>query len=225
VCPLRTPPLNETCAVDQPTYCPHVDHSIFHSPASVDRLREATLLPRVEMIFGDMRAHQQEEECSCEARVWHSTTMAEECKVGRSDLGRVWRIQNRGGSSRPFALSTILHQDPRYFPSHKRTFIARTWYSATRVVVTRNDNGDSTFNTSEFLGALATSALQNAHYPRHDRSFGDTMNRLSGALISDAIGDLQREFTPDMKRLFRRHAPKKILQIEEQIPIPAEDKP
>ena len=51
------------------------------------------------------------------------------------------------------------------------------------------------------------------------------MNRLSGALISDAIGDLQREFTPDMKRLFRRHAPKKILQIEEQIPIPAEDKP
>jgi len=124
-----------------------------------------------------------------------------------------------------FALSTILHQDPRYFPSHQRTFIARTWYSTTRVVVTRNDNGDSTFNTSEFLGAAATSALQNAYYPRHDRSFGDTMNRLSGALISDAIGDLQREFTPDMKRLFRRHAPKKILQIEEKLPLPAEDKP
>jgi len=50
------------------------------------------------------------------------------------------------------------------------------------------------------------------------------MNRFSGALASDAIGYIQREFTPDMKSLFRKHAPKKILQIEEKLPIPAEDK-
>jgi hypothetical protein len=124
-----------------------------------------------------------------------------------------------------FALSTILHEDPRYFPSRKRTLIARIWHSTTRVVVTKNDNGDSTFNTSEFLGVLATTTLQNAYYPRYDRTFGDTMSRFSGALISDAIGDLQREFTPDMKRLFRKHAPKKLLKIEEELPIPAEDKP
>ena len=51
------------------------------------------------------------------------------------------------------------------------------------------------------------------------------MNRFSGALSSDATGDLLREFTPDMKRLFHKHAPKKILQIEEKLPIPEEDKP
>src|SRR4029077_12622916 len=67
VCSLRTRPLRETRAVDQPTYCPHVDHSMFHSPASVDPLREATLLPRVEVIFGDLRAHQQGEERSGES--------------------------------------------------------------------------------------------------------------------------------------------------------------
>jgi hypothetical protein len=50
------------------------------------------------------------------------------------------------------------------------------------------------------------------------------MNRFSGALSSDVIGDLLREFTPDMKRLFRRHAPKKVLRIEDRLPIPAEDK-
>jgi hypothetical protein len=93
------------------------------------------------------------------------------------------------------------------------------------VVVTKNDKGDSTFNTSEVLGALFASSLQNAYYPRHDRSFGDTMNRFSGALSSDAIGYLLREFTPDMKRLFRKHAPKKIKRIEEKLPIPPEDKP
>lgn len=119
-----------------------------------------------------------------------------------------------------FALSTILHQDPRYFPSRKRRLISRMWYSATRVAVTKNDSGDSTFNTSELLGALFASSLQNAYYPRHDRSFGDTMNRFGGALSSDAIGDLLREFTPDMKRLFRKHAPKEIQKIEEKLPIP-----
>jgi len=123
------------------------------------------------------------------------------------------------------ALSTILHQDPRYFPSPKRSIIARVWYSTTRVAVTKNDNGDNTFNTSELLGTLFTSALQNAHYPKHDRNLGDTMNRFGGALSSDAIGDLLREFTPDMKRLFRKHAPKKILKMEEKLPLPSEDKP
>src|SRR5437899_1817874 len=87
------------------------------------------------------------------------------------------------------------------------------------------DNGDSAFNTSEFLGALFASSLENSYYPRHDRTFADTMNRFGGALSSDAITDLLREFTPDMKRLFRRHAPKKIRRIEEKLPIPPEDKP
>ena len=51
------------------------------------------------------------------------------------------------------------------------------------------------------------------------------MNRFGGALSSDAIGYLLLEVTPDMKRFFRKHAPKKILKMEEKLPIPAEDKP
>jgi hypothetical protein len=124
-----------------------------------------------------------------------------------------------------FALSTLLHQDPRYFPSLKRKFISRSWHAVTRVVVTKSDNGGSTFNSSEFLGALFTSALQNSYYPRHYRTFADTMSRFGGALSSDAISYVLREFTPDMKRLFRRHAPKEIQRIEEKLPIPPDDRP
>jgi hypothetical protein len=124
-----------------------------------------------------------------------------------------------------FALSTLLHQDPRYFPSRKRKLVSRAWYAATRVVVTRNDRGYSAFNTSELLGALFTSALQNSYYPRHDRNLADTTDRFTGALGSDAVGNIAREFTPDMKQFFRKHAPKKIRKIEEKLPIPAEDKP
>ena len=123
------------------------------------------------------------------------------------------------------ALSTILHQGPRYFPSHRRSLISRSWYAATRVVITRNDSGNNTFNTSELLGTLFTSSLQNSYYPRRERNFSETMNRFTGALSSDAIGNLQREFTPDMKRLFRKHAPKEIQKIEEKLPIPTDDKP
>jgi hypothetical protein len=93
------------------------------------------------------------------------------------------------------------------------------------VVVTKNDSGNSTFNTSEFLGALFTSALQNTYYPTQDRNVEETMNRFSGALSSDAIGNLLREFTPEMKRLFLRHAPKEVRRIEKKLPIPPEDKP
>lgn len=119
-----------------------------------------------------------------------------------------------------FVLSAVLHQDPRYFPSKKSKKIPRAWYAATRVVVGKSDNGSDTFNSAEFLGALFTSSLQNAYYPEHDRGFGETMSRFLGALLSDASSNVLREFTPDMRRMIRRHAPEKIKQIEEKIPDP-----
>lgn len=124
-----------------------------------------------------------------------------------------------------FLLSSLFHQDPRYFPSGHKKVVARAIYAVTRVIETRADNGDTTVNTSELLGALLTSSLQNAYYPRPDRGFGNTMDRYSGALTSDAISDLTHEFAPDMKRLFHRHAPKEVIKIEDKLPIPAEDKP
>jgi hypothetical protein len=124
-----------------------------------------------------------------------------------------------------YALSTLLHQDPRYFPSQKKRLFARTWYAVTRVAVGRSDDGSSTFNSPEFLGSLFASALQNSYYPRVDRTLGDTMDRFAGSLTSDVLDDLLHEFAPDMKRLFRRWAPPTVKRIERELPIPAEDKP
>lgn len=123
-----------------------------------------------------------------------------------------------------FVLSTLLHQDPRYFYSTKTRPIPRLWYAATRVLVTRSDRGYNTFNSSEFLGALFTSSLQNAYYTNRDRGLDETMNRFLGALSSDASSNILREFTPDMKRMFKRHAPQKIQEIEQKLPLPPEDK-
>ncbi len=123
-----------------------------------------------------------------------------------------------------FVLSTLLHQDPRYFYSTKTRTVPRLWYAATRVLVTRSDRGYKTFNSSEFLGALFTSSLQNSYYTNRDRGLDETMNRFLGALSSDASSNILREFTPDIKRMFKRHAPQRIQRIEQKLPLPPEDK-
>ena len=107
-----------------------------------------------------------------------------------------------------FVLSSLLHQEPRYFLSGRSSFLGRAWYAATRVLVTKGDSGLSEFNSSELLGALATSSLQNAYYPSRSRTLDGTMSRFTGALGSDAASNLLHEFAPDLKRIFRRHAPK-----------------
>jgi hypothetical protein len=124
-----------------------------------------------------------------------------------------------------YLLSTVLHQDPRYFPSTKTSVIGRAWYAATRVVLTRGDNGQTEFNASEMLGALSTSALQNSYYPQHYRTVDGTISRFTGALSSDATSAILREFTPDLKRMFNRHCPRKLKAFEDKLPLPEEDKP
>lgn len=124
-----------------------------------------------------------------------------------------------------YVLSTVLHQDPRYFYSTKTSLIGRAWYAATRVIITRGDNGRSEFNASEILGALSTSALQNAYYPQHYRNVNDTLGRFTGSLSSDATSAILREFTPDLKRLFDHYCPRNLQRLEARLPIPDEDKP
>ena len=122
-----------------------------------------------------------------------------------------------------FLLSTLLHQDPRYFRSGKKGLIPRSWYAATRVLVTRDDDGDSTFNTSEFLGTLLTSSLQNAYYPDSDRGFPNTMTRFVGALGSDTTTNIIREFWPDIRCFFRKHEPGNVKKIKSKIPRRIQD--
>jgi hypothetical protein len=124
-----------------------------------------------------------------------------------------------------YVLSTLLHQDPRYFYSTKTNLVARAWYAATRVIITRGDDGRSEFNASEILGALSTSALQNSYYPQHYRTVDATIGRFTGSLSSDATSAILREFTPDLKRMFHQYCPRNIQRFEARLPIPEEDKP
>jgi hypothetical protein len=112
---------------------------------------------------------------------------------------------------------TILHQDPRYFPSHKTNVFDRMAYAASRAVITRSDNGGNVFNSSLLLTLLVTSALNNGYKPNYDQSFQATMANTFAGLGATAQINLLNEFWPDLVKIFTRHEPKPAKYVSRQV--------
>ena len=71
--------------------------------------------------------------------------------------------------------AAIFHDDPRYYVMGPREkFSRRAVYAATRVVITRKDDGDSAVNWPKLAGLTSAAALTNAYYPDRDRQVGRT---------------------------------------------------
>ncbi len=110
---------------------------------------------------------------------------------------------------------TLLHQDPRYFPSGSKNAFDRMAYAASRAIITRSDDGRNVFNSSLFLTLLISSALSNGYKPLHDKSFPATMENAAAGLGAVAQVNLLNEFWPDLKSLFARHEPGKVKDMRE----------
>ncbi|MGZ4818520.1 MAG: hypothetical protein ACXVZJ_07835 [Terriglobales bacterium] len=117
-----------------------------------------------------------------------------------------------------FMFPTLLHQDPRYFAMYKGPLVKRALHAVGRVFVTRDDNGNSVFNSAGMLSTAFTESLSVAWTPEGQRSAGRTFTGMLGAMQGEATGYVLREFTPDFLRLFKRHAPNSLRRIEEKIP-------
>ena len=98
-----------------------------------------------------------------------------------------------------FLLPVLLHQDPRYFRMREGRVTRRAFYAMSRIVVTRNDDGSSGFNTSHVLGRFISKAIANSYYPQRDRGFNHTLVNTSNGLLSDVETNLFREFWPDLR--------------------------
>jgi len=92
-----------------------------------------------------------------------------------------------------------LHQDPRYFPKARGSFLARTGYAMSREVITRGDNGKTQFNTSELLGNAVAAGISNAYYPAVNRSLSTTANKWVQQIGLDAAFNVMKEFWPDVR--------------------------
>src|SRR5438046_8331092 len=78
----------------------------------------------------------------------------------------------------------LLKQDPRYYPSSSRSFLGRVTYAASRVLITRNDSGKTTLNTSYFLGVLTSVAISTAYRPYWTRSTSATFETFGSTLAA-----------------------------------------
>jgi hypothetical protein len=107
-----------------------------------------------------------------------------------------------------YLYSSLLKQDPRYYPSTSDGFPGRALYAASRVFVTRKDSGERTLNTSYFLGLLTASVVAGAYRPYWVRSRSSMFKSFGSNLGSDMGIDLFHEFGPGIRQVLKRHSPK-----------------
>jgi hypothetical protein len=99
---------------------------------------------------------------------------------------------------------TLTKEDPRYYTLGKGGFFKRTGYAVSRLLITRKDSGDSTFNLSEFVGAGAASGISNSYYSADTNVWVKTYQRWLSQMVQDAASNIAKEFWPDINHaLFR----------------------
>jgi hypothetical protein len=99
-----------------------------------------------------------------------------------------------------FALTALLHQDPRFFRLGKGSVGKRLWYAVSRVFVTYNDSGHTVFYSSALSGTAIAAGISNLYYPQQDRGVGHSMSRVAIDLGNTALYNAAAEFWPDIHR-------------------------
>jgi hypothetical protein len=112
---------------------------------------------------------------------------------------------------------SLLKQDPRYHPSTNTSFLGRATYAVSRILVTRRDSGERTFNTSYFLGVLTSVAIATAYRPFWARSASSTFKTFGSTIGGDAGINLFHEFRPEIRQMVNGHTPKFVSKIKENI--------
>jgi hypothetical protein len=128
-----------------------------------------------------------------------------------ADFGTRWAIRFTTRTSGTILGSgvfpVLFKQDPRYEPAGKKPFFKRALHAASRVFVTRDDDGNLEPNYSRWAGSLASSALSNLweqSTPGHDRIGADaTFRRFGYSFTSGMVNNIVREFLPDLLKKFR----------------------
>ncbi len=103
-------------------------------------------------------------------------------------------------------LSSILHEDPRYFrrgPQYR--FWYRLGYSLSRVVMTQTDTGKPIFNCANIGGMALGIGLSNAYYPDKSVNGNEVATRFGTSLVASALSNILPEFWPDIKQKFFHH--------------------
>ncbi|MBS1801058.1 MAG: hypothetical protein JSS95_14685 [Acidobacteria bacterium] len=92
----------------------------------------------------------------------------------------------------------VFHQDNRFYTLGHGGFKKRALYAASRVLITRNDDGNRRFNASEIVGAGAASGLSTVYYPEEYRTWTKVGQKWLTSVIIDSANFTFKEFWPDI---------------------------
>jgi hypothetical protein len=122
---------------------------------------------------------------------------------GLAGYGRYyWRAfadQASGAFFTEALIPAVTREDPRYYTLGHGGFLRRAGYALSRVVVTKTDSGDRSFNFSEIVGNGMEAGLSNFYYPPEERSLRNTAVNWVSQLEAASLNNIIREFWPDIR--------------------------
>jgi hypothetical protein len=98
--------------------------------------------------------------------------------------------------------AAAFHDDPRYYIMGDGHSVAkRAVYSATRLVITRKDDGSAAANWPKFAGIVSAAALSNAYYPQRDRGPLNTTYSVLNSFATSVLNNEIHEFIGDAAKI------------------------
>lgn len=107
-----------------------------------------------------------------------------------------------------FVAASALHEDPRYFPSHHKNWIARGAHAIGFAIVDQSDSGHRRLAVANISGALAGGFVGNAYLPDAYNNASHALSRSAIALGGFATTNLADEFHPELVKVAHKlHIP------------------
>ena len=97
-------------------------------------------------------------------------------------------------------MPAIMREDPRYYTLGNGSFLKRTGYALSRLVVTRTNSGGRSFNFSEIVGNGAGAGVSNLYYPSGERTWTKTGQKWVEQIGLDGAFNILKEFWPDINQ-------------------------
>jgi len=102
-------------------------------------------------------------------------------------------------------LPVLFKEDPRYFRKASGSVKSRLGYALSRIVITKTDEGNKSFNFAEIVGNGIAAGVGLSYY-QDDRDVHDFMQNWGTQLATDAVSQVLKEFWPDIKhKYFHKH--------------------
>jgi hypothetical protein len=100
----------------------------------------------------------------------------------------------------------VFKQDNRFYTLGHGGFTKRAYYAFSRVLISRKDDGDPTFNFAEVIGSGAASGVSTLYYPTKYRTWTKVGQKWLTSDIIDGANFMLKEFWPDInKAVFHTH--------------------